>query len=83
MAGVPARERGSIMGTVSTFFDAAQGLGAALAGGLAALTSYRGAFAGGAVSCALAFVLLRTRVRDAGPAPEPDEVAVAIASGEG
>jgi MFS family permease len=62
LSGVPPHERGSVVGTVSTFFDASQGVGAALMGGLAALAGYRGAFAGGAVSCLVGCALLRTRV---------------------
>jgi MFS family permease len=79
LGGVPAHERGAVMGTISTFFDASQGIGAALLGGVAALAGYRGAFAGGAVACVLACVLLRTRVRDRVDVVDGDTVAVAVA----
>jgi MFS family permease len=76
LTGVPGHERGAVMGTISTFFDAAQGIGALLMGGLAAVASYRGAFLGGAVACGLACLLLRTRVR--APAPLSEPVAIAV-----
>ena len=62
LTGVPADERGSSVGTVSSFFDASQGLGSAMLGGVAALTSYRGAFAGGAIAALAALVLLRSGI---------------------
>jgi len=52
-------ERASVVGTVSTFFDLSQGLGSLLVGAVAALTSYQGAFAAGAVFAVLGFLLLR------------------------
>ena len=52
-------ERASVVGTVSSFFDLSQGLGSLLVGAVAAITSYQGAFATGAVFAALGFVLLR------------------------
>jgi MFS family permease len=67
LTGLPANERSAVVGTVSTFFDASQGIGAALLGALAALAGYRGAFVGGAVCCVAACVLLRTKVFDARP----------------
>jgi MFS family permease len=52
-------ERASVVGTVSTFFDLSQGLGSLLVGAVAAVTSYQGAFAAGAVFAVIGFVLLR------------------------
>jgi MFS family permease len=68
LAGVPANERGSVVGTVSTFFDASQGVGAPLLGGLAVLAGHRGAFLGGAVSCLAGCVVLRRWVASGGTA---------------
>jgi MFS family permease len=41
---VPEARRGAALGTFTAFFDAGVGLGAPLAGAMAALTSYEGAF---------------------------------------
>ena len=62
LMGVPANERGSAVGTVSSFFDASQGLGAAMLGGVAALSGYRGSFVGGAVLAVAGLALLRSGV---------------------
>jgi MFS family permease len=62
LAAVPDHERGSVVGTYSSFFDLSQGLGALILGGVAALSGYRGAFAGGAVAAAIGVVLLQTGV---------------------
>lgn len=62
LAAVPDHERGSVVGTYSSFFDLSQGLGAVILGGIAALSGYRGAFAGGAVAAAIGVVLLQTGV---------------------
>jgi MFS family permease len=59
LSGVPETERGSAVGTVSSFFDLSQGLGAVLLGAIAAASSYRGAFVGGAVLAVAGLVLLR------------------------
>jgi MFS family permease len=59
LSGVPPEERGSSVGTVSSFFDASQGLGAAMLGGVAVFSGYRGAFLTGAVAAAIGLVLLR------------------------
>jgi MFS family permease len=59
--GVPDSERGSVVGTFSSFFDAATGFGALLAGAIAAITGNRGAFAAGTVACIFGLVVLRTR----------------------
>ncbi len=42
-------DRGSVVGTVSTFFDLSQGLGALILGGAAALTNDRGGFLAGSL----------------------------------
>jgi predicted MFS family arabinose efflux permease len=44
LVGIEDAERASAVGTVSTFFDLSQGLGALILGGTAAATSDRGAF---------------------------------------
>jgi MFS family permease len=49
---VPEHRRGSALGTFTAFFDAGVGLGAPLAGAVAALGGYGGAFAT-AAACAL------------------------------
>lgn len=59
LTGVPENERGSAVGTISSFFDASQGLGAVMLGGVAALSGYRGAFVGGAVAALVGLALLR------------------------
>src|SRR5699024_1265804 len=60
LTGVPDQERSSAVGTVSSFFDGAQSLGAVILGGVAVLAGYRGAFIGGAVASLIALVLLRS-----------------------
>lgn len=72
LEGVVDSERGSVVGTFSSFFDLSQGLGALICGTVAAIAGYRGAFAAGA---ALAFAglgyLHRGRpLRGRVPAPE-------------
>jgi MFS family permease len=44
LVGLPSSERGSAVGTVSSFFDLSQGLGAAVLGGIADVAGYRGGF---------------------------------------
>ena len=41
---VPSSERASAIGTLSSFFDLSQGLGAAICGGTQVLLGYRGMF---------------------------------------
>ncbi len=60
LTGLADTERGSAVGTVSSFFDASQGIGALLLGVVAALAGYRGAFVAGALLGVAALVLLRT-----------------------
>jgi len=62
LTGVPEHERGSAVGTVSTFFDLSQGLGAVMLAGVAAFSGYRGSFVGGAVLAAAGLVLLRSGI---------------------
>lgn len=62
---IPDSERGSVVGTFSSFFDLATGFGAFLAGGVAALTGNRGAFAMGTVTCVFGIIVLRSHLRGA------------------
>jgi MFS family permease len=65
--GVSDAERGSVVGTFSTFFDLSQGVGALICGAVVAFAGDRGAFTTGAV-CALAGLLvLRSRSSGASP----------------
>jgi MFS family permease len=59
LSGAPESERGSVVGTFSSFFDLSQGLGSLIVGVMAAATSYQGAFALGACSSVVGFVGLR------------------------
>lgn len=72
LTDLPSTERGSAVGTVSSFFDLSQGLGAAILGGVAELTSYRGGFVAAALLTIAALVVLRT-----GVARRPVRVATA------
>jgi MFS family permease len=56
LGGAPETERASVVGTFSSFFDLSQGLGSLIVGGVAAVTSYQGAFGAGAVFAALGFL---------------------------
>lgn len=58
LSDVDDAQRGSVVGTVSTFFDLSQGLGALILGGVQSVSGYRGAFAGGAVLAVIGLVLL-------------------------
>jgi len=62
LTGVPEHERSSAVGTVSTFFDLSQGIGAVLLAGVAAFSGYRGSFVGGAVLALAGLVLLRSGI---------------------
>lgn len=68
LIGVPDSERGSAVGTVSSFFDLAQGIGAAVLGLSVALAGFRMAFITASVFMVIGLVLLRTVFR---PAEEP------------
>ncbi len=78
LTGLGDSQRGSAVGTVSSFFDASQGIGALLLGVVASLAGYRGVFAVGAVLAVAALVLLRSGIdpRARGPI---DPVAAAAA----
>jgi MFS family permease len=83
LTGLADNERGSAVGTVSSFFDLSQGIGALLLGVVAAATSYRGAFAGGAVLAIAALVLLRSSSAARSHAPvDRDAAAFARAAVE-
>ena len=62
LTGIGDSERASVVGTFSSFFDASAGFGAILAGAVASIAGYRGAFAVTGLSCAVGLVLLRRRV---------------------
>ncbi len=79
LTGVPARERGSAVGTVCSFFDASQGLGAVVLGGVAAFAGYRGAFFGGGVLAIVGLVLLRSGI-DRRTREPIDHVAASVAT---
>jgi MFS family permease len=52
LGGAPESERGSVVGTFSSFFDLSQGLGSLIVGLVAAGAGYQGAFGAGAVFAA-------------------------------
>jgi MFS family permease len=81
LTGLADNERGSAVGTVSSFFDLSQGIGALVLGIVAALTGYRGAFIAGALLALAALVLLRSSA-DRTRTPDPEEAALARASVE-
>jgi MFS family permease len=62
LTAIPDHERGSVVGTFSSFFDLSQGLGALILGGVAALSGYRGAFVGGAIAALVGILLLQSGV---------------------
>ncbi|MCC7078266.1 MAG: MFS transporter [Acidimicrobiia bacterium] len=62
LTGVPGTERGSAVGTTSSFFDLSQGLGAVLLGGVVAAVGYRGSFVAAAVLAVAGLALLRSGV---------------------
>jgi MFS family permease len=59
LQGVDDRERASVVGTFSTFFDLSQGLGALILGGVAQAGGYRSTFLAGALGACAGLVLLR------------------------
>jgi len=77
LTGLGDTERGSAVGTVSSFFDASQGLGALVLGVVAALGGYRGAFAAGAVLAVAALVLLRSGIDPRARGPIDADAAAA------
>lgn len=79
LRGVPEQQRASVVGTLSAFFDFSTGAAGIVLGGIAALSSYQGAFAGSALLAALALVLLRSGFagHEEGIVPTVAEVAPA------
>jgi MFS family permease len=59
--GVNDAERASVVGTLSSFFDLSQGLGALICGTVVAFAGDRGAFTTGAVCAVGGLILLRSR----------------------
>jgi MFS family permease len=59
LQGVDERERASVVGTFSTFFDLSQGLGALVLGGVAQVGGYRATFIAGAFGGCIGLALLR------------------------
>jgi hypothetical protein len=68
------------VGTISSFFDASQFVGAVTLGGVAAMTGYRGAFVAGALTSVAGLVLLRSGVDPRTRAPVDHEAAEAAAA---
>lgn len=62
---VSQQARGAAMGTYTAFFDAGVGMGAPIAGVVAALTSYEGAFIFAAVVCLASALLILARLHPA------------------
>lgn len=62
LGGIADSERASVVGTFSSFFDASAGFGAVIAGGIAAVAGYRGAFAVSGIVCVASVALLRRGV---------------------
>lgn len=62
---VSQQARGAAMGTYTAFFDAGVGLGAPIAGVVAALTSYEGAFIFAAVVCLASALMILIRLHPA------------------
>ena len=77
LTGVPERERGSAVGTISSFFDLSQGLGAAILGAAVAVAGYRGAFVGAAAMAVVGVVLLRSGIDRRTSAPVDHDAASA------
>jgi MFS family permease len=84
LTGIDDSQRASVVGTVSTFFDLSQGLGALILGGAAAVTNDQGGFLAGSLLAVLGLGLLwagidprarrepvAVRAYDEMPEPEP------------
>ena len=69
LTGVPDSQRGSAVGTISSFFDLSQGIGAAVLGVSVKLGGYRAGFSLAALAAVAALVLLRSGIdpRTRGP----------------
>jgi MFS family permease len=79
LGAAPETQRGSVVGTFSSFFDLSQGLGSLIVGSVAALTSFQGAFAAGSVFALIGFGGLwfhSTRVRRRARMDEAGALAV-------
>lgn len=63
---VTQQARGAALGTYTAFFDAGVGLGAPIAGAVAALSSYEGAFAFAAVVCLASALMIFARLHPGG-----------------
>ncbi len=59
LEGVPPHERGSVVGTFSSFFDLSQGLGAAICGGIQGAFGYSSMFWTGALLAVGGLVVMR------------------------
>ncbi len=70
---VSQQARGAAMGTYTAFFDAGVGLGAPIAGLVAALTDYEGAFIFAAVVCLASALLILVRLHPARATPFPGD----------
>lgn len=66
---VSQQARGAAMGTYTAFFDAGVGLGAPIAGVVAALTSYEGAFIFAAAVCLASALMILARLHPARSSP--------------
>jgi MFS family permease len=83
LGGAPESQRGSVVGTFSSFFDLSQGLGSLLVGAMAAATSYRGAFGLGAVCAVAGFFTLRLHTTRLGREAHVDEAGALAAEHPG
>jgi MFS family permease len=68
LSRAPDNERGSVVGTFSSFFDLSQGIGALVLGGVADLAGYRGAFATAGAAALVGIAVLRSGVSRLEPA---------------
>ena len=73
---VSQRARGAAMGTYTAFFDAGVGLGAPIAGAVAALTSYEGAFFFAAAVCLASALMIFARLHPERSEPPGDPPTV-------
>lgn len=79
LTGVSEAERGSSVGTVSSFFDLSQGVGAVLLGGVAAFAGIRGAFGVAAGLALVGMVVLRSGIDPRARRPVDHRAAAAAA----
>jgi MFS family permease len=76
LGGAPESERGSVVGTFSSFFDLSQGLGSLIVGLVAAGAGYQGAFGAGAVFAAAGCVGLAVHSGRRARRVDDDELGV-------